>query len=342
MPSNLSGYYSDNRCSDVSLIDNYFRRISYLRLSVTDRCNLRCRYCMPAEGINFQSSEKILSWEEMSRLTKIFIDLGITKVRITGGEPFTRKGIFDFLKKIRSFSGLEELYVTTNGVGIAQFVPVLKEIGINGINLSLDTLNNHRFVELTRRDSLDQVLDFFSQILKYKIPLKINTVVKQGFNTAEIGSIARLAEKYPIEVRFIEEMPFLGKQTVLSSEWNSDRITRELESAFPGLIPVPQKNSTAKSFKITGFAGKVAVIAGNSRSFCSDCNRVRVTAAGQMKTCLYGDDGLDLRSMLRSSAQNSDIRAGIIKSIKTRTVDGFQAYAQRNIKSAESMAEIGG
>ncbi len=198
MPSNLSGYYSDNRCSDVSLIDNYFRRISYLRLSVTDRCNLRCRYCMPAEGINFQSSEKILSWEEMSRLTKIFIDLGITKVRITGGEPFTRKGIFDFLKKIRSFSGLEELYVTTNGVGIAQFVPVLKEIGINGINLSLDTLNNHRFVELTRRDSLDQVLDFFSQILKYKIPLKINTVVKQGFNTAEIGSIARLAEKYPI------------------------------------------------------------------------------------------------------------------------------------------------
>ena len=199
-----SGYNSHSQFSESALVDNFFRSITYLRLSVTDRCNLRCRYCMPSEGINFQPADKILSWEEMTRLTKIFVDLGITKVRITGGEPFSRKGILDFLTKIRSFSGLEELYVTTNGVGIAQFVPALKKIGLNGINLSLDTLNKHRFVELTRRDSLDQVLEFFSEVLKYKIRLKINTVVKEGFNTAEIVPIARLAQKYPIEVRFIE------------------------------------------------------------------------------------------------------------------------------------------
>ena len=137
-------------------------------------------------------------------------------------------------------------------------------------------------------------------------------------------------------------MPLLGKQTVLSSAWNSARIISELKNQFPVLIPADQKNSTAKSFKIPGFAGKVAVIAGNTRSFCSDCNRIRVTATGQMKTCLYGDGMLDLRSMLRSSSENSDIRAGIIKCVKNRFLDGFQAYAQRNIRSTESMAEIGG
>ena len=337
-----SGFCTAGQNSKPLLIDKFCRSITYLRLSVTDRCNLRCRYCMPSEGITFQPEKNILSWQEMIRLTKIFINLGIKKLRLTGGEPFTRKGILDFLSEIRSFHGLEKIYITTNGVGIAQFIPSLKAIGIDGINLSLDTLNNQRFVELTGRDCLDQVLKSFFEILKYNIPLKTNTVVTEGFNTSEIFSIARLCQNHPVEVRFIEEMPFLGQQTSHSSTWDSDRIISELQSGFSELIHRQNKNSTARSFVIPGFAGSIGVIAGNSRSFCSECNRIRVTANGKMKTCLYGDGTLDLRSMLRSEGDDEKICYAINKCVENRNLDGFEAYEKRKFRTTESMAEIGG
>ncbi len=327
--------------SKSSPTDRFGRRITYLRLSVTDRCNLRCRYCMPVHGIERKPRGELLTWEELTRLTGIFNRLGIVKLRITGGEPFLRKGLLDFIRTVSGFPELNSIHITTNGVGVAPLVPQLKTISISGINLSLDTLDRHRFEEITGQDALESVLATFEALLEHSIPLKINTVVRGGFNTDEILKIARLAEDHPVEVRFIEEMPLIGTGEPYSG-WDAKHMVRLLRSGFHELIPLPAKSSTAQLFAIQGFAGKIGVIAGNSRSFCSRCNRTRITAAGKLQTCLYGPGVLDVKRMLRDGASDSEITRAITDRIWNRSRDGFEAYKTRKLKTAESMAAIGG
>lgn len=324
------------------LTDAFRRHITYLRLSVTDRCNLRCRYCMPATGIPAKSRKELLTWEELTRLTRVFLDLGIRKLRITGGEPFMRKGLLDFLNTISRFEALEEIHLTTNGVDAARHIPALHEIGITGINLSLDTLNRLKFEEITGFDHLEEVLNTFHTLLEHRIPLKINTVVKAGFNTDELLDIARLAELHPVEVRFIEEMPLIGTGESDYPRWDSEQIMALLSTGLTELIPLPRSNSTAKRFAVQGFAGRIGIIAGHSRTFCSQCNRTRVTASGFLQTCLYSHRELNLKRLMRSGASDDQLVRLIRKCIRERAADGFVAYGNRGHIPAESMVSIGG
>ncbi|MEL7250707.1 MAG: radical SAM protein, partial [Bacteroidota bacterium] len=192
------------------LFDNHGRHINYLRLAVTDRCNLRCFYCMPEEGIDYVARKQLLSYEEMVRIVSVLVPLGISKIRLTGGEPFLRRDFMDFLRNISRLEGLEQINLTTNGTLTEQHIPELKAMGIHSVNLSIDTLDRQRFYDITRRDSLPQVWSTFEALLDAGIPTKLNAVVMDGRNIEDILPMVELTERYPVSVRFIEEMPFNG------------------------------------------------------------------------------------------------------------------------------------
>lgn len=334
--------------SREKLIDNYGRRITYVRLAVTDRCNLRCTYCMPEQGIRFLSRQEVLTYEEMLRLLHLLAEMGVSKVRITGGEPFVRRGLVDFLWQVREIPGIRHIHITTNGVLTAPHVPELQRLGIAGINLSLDSLDRERFRRITRRDQLEAVLRCFHTILEYGIPLKINTVLMGGINDADIVPLAMLSRDYPVEVRFIEEMPFNGTLNGNGrshSRWDYRRILEVLQQAFPGLEKRPDPaNSTSMNYRIPGHRGGVGIIAGFSRTFCGSCNRIRVNAKGKVQTCLYGKAVLDIRQMLREGATDEAIKAAVRAVVNKRFRDGWEAqrHSGVGVDVSESMSMIGG
>jgi len=329
------------------LIDNFGRPINYLRISVTDRCNLRCVYCMPESGIRFLPKKEILTFEEIERITRVLAEMGITKVRITGGEPFVRADLMHLIRSISKISGIEEIHITTNGILTPNFIPELKEIGISGINLSLDTIDRERFREITRRDKFDNVLETFHMALDYGIPLKINMVVMDGLNIPDIPLMANLAMEYPVDIRYIEEMPFNGANSNESTKlkWNHDRIRKELQKVYPDIRELDASpNATSINYVIPGFKGKVGIIAGFTRTFCGTCNRIRITAKGMLKTCLYDDGVFDLKNYLRSGATDQQARSMFLSLIGNRPKDGFEAQkVHKNLKPTyESMSAIGG
>ena len=325
------------------LIDNHGRPINYLRLAVTDRCNLRCFYCMPHEGIDFLPKTHLLSFEEMLRLISLLAEMGISKVRITGGEPFVRKELMSFLWKISKIEGIQKINLTTNGVLTAPYVPELKQLGISSINLSLDSLDRKRFFEMTRRDELPNVLKTFDTILENDIPLKINSVMMAGKNEEDIFSLVDLAKKHPIGVRFIEEMPFNGEGNKPEYFMSYKKIIETIKTKYPTLYKIDDEaNSTSYNYKIDGFEGTIGVIAAFSRTFCGTCNRLRITPTGDFKTCLYADSEMNLRDMLRAGLSNQEIKEKLQNSILHRTKDGFEAEAGRKDAISESMTTIGG
>lgn len=332
---------------NTPLIDNFDRPINYLRISITDRCNLRCVYCMPESGMRFLPKKEILTFEEIERLTRILAEMGITKVRITGGEPFVRTDLMHLIRSISKINGIEEIHITTNGILTPKFIPELKEIGIAGINLSLDTLDRERFKEITRRNNFDDVLKTFHMALDYGIPLKINMVVMDGQNIPDIPLMANLAKEYPVDIRYIEEMPFNGANNNGNKKlrWNHQRILEDLRKAFPGIREIDTSpNSTSVNYHVPGFKGKIGIIAGFTRTFCGTCNRIRITAKGMLKTCLYDDGVFDLKSYLRSDATDQQIRSMFLRLIGNRPKDGFEAQkVHKNLKPTyESMSAIGG
>jgi molybdenum cofactor biosynthesis protein A len=325
------------------LIDNHGRPINYLRLAVTDRCNLRCFYCMPHEGIEFLPKNHLLSYEEMLRLIKLMAEMGVSKVRITGGEPFVRKGLMPFLWKISETPGIEKVNLTTNGVLTAPYVNELKELGISSINLSLDSLDRARFFEMTRRDELPNVLHTFDEILKNDIPLKINAVMMAGKNEDDIFDLVNLAKENPISVRFIEEMPFNGEGIKPEYFLSYTRIIDKIKERHPSLKAIKNEaNSTSYNYQIDDFKGNVGVIAAFSRTFCGTCNRIRITPTGDFKTCLYDEGKMNLRDMLRAEKTDEEIKQFIQASISKRAKDGFEAEANRSSLVTESMTTIGG
>jgi molybdenum cofactor biosynthesis protein A len=325
------------------LIDNHGRPINYLRLAVTDRCNLRCFYCMPHEGIDFLPKTHLLSFEEMLRLIEILAEMGVSKVRITGGEPFVRKELMAFLWKISEIEGIQKINLTTNGVLTAPYIPELKQLGISSINLSLDSLDRKRFFEMTRRDELPNVLKTFDTILENDIPLKINSVMMAGKNEEDIFSLVDLAKKHPIGVRFIEEMPFNGEGEKPEYFMSYKKIIETIKTKYPTLYKIDDEaNSTSYNYKIDGFEGTIGVIAAFSRTFCGTCNRLRITPTGDFKTCLYADSEMNLRDMLRAGLSNEDIKEKLQESILHRVKDGFEAEKARKTSVSESMTTIGG
>ncbi len=325
------------------LIDNHGRPVNYLRLAVTDRCNLRCFYCMPHEGIAFLPKNNLLSFEEMYRLVSLLAEMGVSKVRITGGEPFVRKELMSFLWQISKIKGIEKINLTTNGVLTTPHIPELKKLGISSINLSLDSLERKRFYEMTRRDELPNVLKTFDAILENNIPLKINSVMMAGKNEEDIFSLVELAREHPVGIRFIEEMPFNGEGEKLAYFMSYKEIMAKISSKYPTIEKIEDEPfSTSYNYKIKDFKGTVGVIAAFSRTFCGTCNRLRITPTGDFKTCLYDDGVMNVRDMLRSGMSNLEVQKQIQLAIGRRAKDGFEAESQRKTKISESMTTIGG
>lgn len=287
--------------------DQFKREINYARISVTDRCNLRCRYCMPECGVKKISHAEILTLEEILRVAEIFSRLGIKKIRITGGEPLLRKNLSDLIKRIKNIPGIEQVTLTTNGVLLKNFYDELSAAGLDGINLSLDTLDEKIFSNLTRRKFFIKVVEGLQILLDKKMNLKINCVPLRGVNDREILSLAELAKDNPIKVRFIELMPIgcafeSGLRGIPTAE-----IYSRLENKFGELIPVVEKESLqgpAQYFQPQNFIGQVGFIDALEHKFCASCNRVRLTAEGFLKTCLSFDAGLDVKTLLRSGDKN--------------------------------------
>ncbi|MDR8394136.1 GTP 3',8-cyclase MoaA [Aliifodinibius sp. S!AR15-10] len=332
--------------SDKSSViyDNHGRPINYLRLSVTDRCNMRCKYCMPAAGVNFLPREELLSYEELERVIRILVRLGISKVRITGGEPFVRKNLIHFLTRISRINGLEKIALTTNGTLLAPHLPKLEEIGITSINLSLDSLDQERFESITRRKQFDDVMETFYLLNESSIPFKINTVVMKEENIDDIIPLSELTRKYDLSVRFIEEMPFNGEGgngSVLT--WTYDEILSHLKDYYPNLETISTgPHSTSTNYKVPGYRGKLGIIAAFSRTFCGTCNRIRIDSQGTLKTCLYDSGVLNIKDVIRGGASNEEISDLFRKTFKQRAKDGFEAERRRKEKVNESMSVIGG
>lgn len=332
--------------NQFSIIDNHGRPINYLRLAVTDRCNLRCFYCMPVEGITYLPKKALLSYEEMEKLIRILATMGITKVRITGGEPFVRRDLIGFLERITQIEGIHEVHLTTNGVFTAAYIPALRQMGISSVNLSLDALDRERFYKITRRDNFEKVMDTFHQLLDYQIPTKINAVIMGKHNTEDIIPLALLTEKYPVSVRYIEEMPFNGEgKRSAETLWNYCQILQVLQNHFPSLQKTEDDaNSTSINYKVSDHAGTIGIIPAFSRTFCGSCNRIRITAQGTLKTCLYDEGVLDLKALLRGKVNNEKIKEVLVNAFQNRAKDGFEAEEQRKSKkpAIESMSTIGG
>lgn len=327
------------------LLDNHGRPLNYLRLAVTDRCNLRCHYCMPEHGLQWLSRTELLSYEEMVRLCRLLVRLGIKKVRITGGEPFVRKDMMKFLRTLSEIDGLEQIHLTTNGVATARFVPELKILGIRSVNLSLDTLDRERFFRITRRDELPQVLDTLYALLEHDIAVKINAVVMDGENAEDLIPLARMSRDLPIDVRFIEEMPFNGGDHITARPvWDHRRILETLQAEWPELEKTPDPPfSTSMDYLVPGFLGKTGIIAAWSRTFCGTCNRIRVTPQGVLKTCLYDHGVLQLRDLMRQGLGDAELSEQLIAAFNNRHKDGWEAAAARaGVPIEESMATIGG
>ncbi len=317
--------------------------MSYLRLAVTDRCNLRCSYCMPAEGIAYLPEKKLLTWDEMLRIVQVLHPMGIQKVRITGGEPFVRNGLMDFLTELSRLKDLE-ICLTTNGVLLESNIQKLANLGIKSINLSLDALDRDRFFQITRRDDYDTVYQNLLRLIEANFQVKINAVVMQGKNEQDILALTNFAKDHPVSVRFIEEMPFNGSgQLEPVLHWNHRRILSEIQQAYPAILAMPGKlGETATNYQIPGFQGDVGIIAAFTRNFCGSCNRVRVTALGQVKTCLYDDGVFDLKEFMRSGVRDEEIAETFLRLFAHRPLNGFEAEKNRKGVIQESMTTIGG
>ena len=328
------------------LLDNHGRIINYLRLAVTDRCNLRCFYCMPEKGLDWLERKQLMSYEEMTRICDVLVKMGINKIRITGGEPFVRKDIMQFLSSLSKLTGLKQLSITTNGVLTAPIVPELKKLGIHSVNLSLDTLDRNRFFSITRRDELPQVLDTMYALLKHGIKLNINAVVMEGKNIDDIIPLVQLAKDHPVSVRFIEEMPFNGVGDHYTGiPYDHVRIMDIIRDAYPSIIKITDPpNSTAYNYHIPGHQGNVGVIAAYSRSFCGTCNRIRITPEGMLRTCLYDEGVLNVKDLMRNGKNDEQLRDYLLTAFLRKHKDGWEAEQERKERSPlhESMATIGG
>ncbi|MDE2995144.1 MAG: GTP 3',8-cyclase MoaA [Bacteroidota bacterium] len=284
------------------LTDSFGRRHTYLRISLTERCNLRCTYCMPAEGVDLKPREHILSFEEIMRLASLLVQHGVTKIRLTGGEPLIRKELVQLVEKLRALDGLEELTITTNGLLLPRKLQELKAAGITGFNISLDTLRKDRFKEITRRPGLDTVLESIHMTVDAGYdPVKVNCVVIRGFNEDELVDFVAMTESLPVDIRFIEYMPFDG------NTWNTDAffpyrdMVERIQQRWPDFASLGGDGSEiAKPWQVPGFRGTVGFISSMSDHFCAGCNRIRITADGKLKVCLFGANEVNLRDMMRA------------------------------------------
>jgi len=299
---------------ETQLIDPQGRRIDYLRLSVTDRCDFRCTYCM-AEEMQFLPRREVLSLEELARIGRIFVGLGVKKIRITGGEPLVRRDIHTLFDALGRLDGLKELAITTNGSQLSRFAPELKRLGVTSLNISLDTLDQNRFRQLTRTGELSRVLEGIDTAVAAGFErIRLNAVILAGQNETDITPLTTYAIERGIDIAFIEEMP-LGQVNAAGKALefvSSNLIFTHLQQEFE-LIPLtPQAHSgPARYWQVAGRTSRVGLISPHSHNFCADCNRLRVTAEGRLLLCLGNEDSISLRELLRAGVTDEDIETAI-------------------------------
>ena len=314
------------------LTDTFGRQHSYLRISLTERCNLRCTYCMPAEGVDLKPRNHLLTYEEIVRISEMFASLGVTKIRLTGGEPLIRKDIELLSARLAGLPGIESLAITTNGLLLARKLRGLKLAGVDTFNISLDTLKRDRFKEITRRDELDTVLDSIQLAIDAGYdPVKINAVIIRGFNDDELVDFVEMTRNMPVEIRFIEYMPFDGNAWSDTKFLPYTDMLSTIQKDYPSFERLADgPHETSKTWHIPGFRGRIGFITSMSEHFCSGCNRIRITADGQFKVCLFGAMEINLRDMMRAGASDEELQAAIKGAIsrKKASHDGMYEIAK--------------
>lgn len=300
------------------LTDRYRRPIDYLRISITDRCNLRCIYCMPFGGVSKLTHDDILSYEEFLRLVKVAIKMGISKVRLTGGEPLVRRGVTDFCRRLAALPGMKSLSLTTNGVLLEELAQEIYQAGIRRINISLDTLQPERFSRMTCRDEFDRVWRGIQTAEKVGFhPIKINVVVMGGINDDEVVQLAQLTKDRPYHIRFIEFMQFMNNDRLIPGHFvSAEDILGRLHSVAPlEQVTSRHSNGPARHFRWPDAQGMIGIISPISHHFCPSCNRIRLTADGKLRNCLFSDRELDIKLPLRQGATDAELAQLLTESI---------------------------
>ena len=336
--------------------DSFGRTIDYLRISVTDKCNLRCKYCMPPQGILPVSHEEILTLEEIFRLVSIMEQLGIRKVRLTGGEPMVRKNLPWLVEQIHGLPGIKEIAMTTNGTLFAPQAEVYRRAGLTAANISLDTLDPGRFRNITgggrggNAAGVESVMHAIDAALEQQLRVKINCVPCREMNGEDIEEMAALASDRPVDVRFIELMPIgCGKKyTGIPSK----EILRRLEQHFGKAIAIPEEvnmeTGPAEYYRFPGFSGRIGFISPISHKFCRECNRIRLTCEGRLKLCLHYDKGLELKPLLRGGASDEEIRERILAAVREKPSEhhfrekAAGGYLADGAEDQRKMVQIGG
>ncbi|KAI0199669.1 molybdenum cofactor biosynthesis protein 1 B [Astrocystis sublimbata] len=316
------------------LTDNFHRQHDYLRISLTERCNLRCVYCMPEEGVPLSPQNELLTTPEIIMLSTLFVSQGVTKIRLTGGEPTVRRDILPLMRQIGALRpyGLRELCLTTNGLALHRKLEDMVEAGLTGVNLSLDTLDPWQFQIMTRRKGFDAVMKSIEKVLELNkvgagIKLKINCVVMRGVNDREIIPFVEMTRERDIEVRFIEYMPFDGNKWNKGKMFNYSEMLDLIRESYPGLEKLAgHKNDTSKSYKIPGFTGSLGFITSMTHNFCGTCNRLRITSDGNLKVCLFGNTEVSLRDILRQSNNDEPIDEAAFEAMKQIEMDRKQGH----------------
>ena len=319
------------------MLDWLGREINYMRVSITDRCNLRCVYCMPPEGVPHVSHTQVLRYEEILRVCAIAAGLGIRAIKVTGGEPLVRAGCIDFLRTIKATPGIESLTLTTNGVLLEAFADQLAELKLDSVNISLDSLDANTYMQITRRGSFSEVWRGLGKALSAGLRVKINCLPMRGQNDAEIPAFARLSERIPVDVRFIELMPTAGGESF--EGLSGEEVLGRLLEIYHDLAPAAQEEGfgPARYFSSGKMLGRIGIIGAGGGCICSECNRVRLTSEGFLRLCLFHGDGLDLRGMLRAGAPDAEIQAAFEQAVLRKP--GGQACSGAEIKN---MSRVGG
>lgn len=332
-----------HRAPPQRLQDHRQRRLTYLRVSITDRCNLRCCYCTPGEDFDKLAHADILRYEEILRVVRVGVDLGIEKVRITGGEPLVRRGVGAFLAELKRLPGLADVSLTTNGVLLQRHLPALQAAGVRRLNISLDTLDRERYRQITGRDHLPEVWRAVEAALAAGFhPVKLNVVVMQGVNDDEVPRLAALARELPLHVRFIEFMPMGCAQEHAARFVPNHRVRRQVET-LGSLVPAegPGDQGPAERWRFADGAGEIGFISPISHHFCSRCNRLRLTASGRLRACLLSDRELDLKAALRGGGGDEAIAAVFLAAARAKPA-GHDLQAPAHAAIHGIMSKIGG
>ncbi len=326
----------------VPVIDQFGRTFTYLRIAVNETCNLRCLYCMPEDGLGCCKSPKTLTKAQISNLLSSAASLGVTKIRFTGGEPLLHPEITQIVKSAADTPRIESVHLTTNGVLLKGKINDLIAAGLDGLNISLDTLDSKKYTQLTRRNAFTRAMKGIKAALSSKLSVKINTVALRGFNDDEFCKFVDLTRKSNLTVRFIELMPFDSHQVWKTGKFMSaDHIGELLYSQYPKLEKVVGTTTEHEIFRVPGYKGKVAIIPAYSRSLCRNCNRIRVTADGKIRNCLFSRDETDILPEMLMNDSSKDLKKLILSAMWKKPIDGWEA-AKIKGEHRDSMAQIGG